>query len=62
MISQIIFIVVLIAAIVSFWRAVSRISKNIHLGRALDRTDNPGERWKTMFMVAIGQSKMVKRP
>jgi heterodisulfide reductase subunit C len=62
MISQIIFIVVLGVAIVCFWKAVSRISKNIHLGRPLDRTDNPSERWKTMFLVAIGQSKMVKRP
>lgn len=62
MISQIIFIVILLAAIVSFWRAVNRISKNINLGRPLERNDHPSERWKTMFMVAIGQSKMVKRP
>ncbi|HTB30605.1 MAG TPA: (Fe-S)-binding protein [Bacteroidia bacterium] len=62
MISQIVFTLILIAAIVSFWRAVSRISKNINLGRPLDRTDRSSERWKTMFMVAIGQSKMVKRP
>jgi len=62
MISQIIFIIILLVAIVSFWRAVSRISKNINLGRPLDRTDNAAQRWKTMFMVAIGQSKMVKRP
>lgn len=62
MVSQIIFILVLAIAIISFWLAVNRISKNIHLGRPLDRTDNPSERWKTMLMVAIGQSKMVKRP
>jgi len=62
MISQIIFIIILLAATVSFWRAVSRISKNINLGRPLERKDHPSERWKTMFMVAIGQSKMVKRP
>jgi len=62
MISQVIFILILIVAIVSFWRAVRRIANNINLGRALDIKDNPSERWKTMFMVAIGQSKMVKRP
>jgi heterodisulfide reductase subunit C len=61
-ISQIIFILVLGVAIVSFWRAVSRISKNINLGRPLEINDHLAERWKTMFMVAIGQSKMVKRP
>jgi len=62
MVSQIIFIIVLGVAIVCFWRAVSRISKNIHLGKPLDINDHPSERWKTMFLVAIGQSKMVKRP
>src|SRR6185312_7371184 len=62
MVSQIIFILILATAIISFWRAVNRISKNINLGRPLDRKDHPAERWKTMLMVAIGQSKMVKRP
>ena len=62
MISQIIFIVILAAAIFFFWRAVKRISDNINLGRPLEIKDHPAERWKTMFMVAIGQSKMVKRP
>ncbi|HTB05633.1 MAG TPA: (Fe-S)-binding protein [Bacteroidia bacterium] len=62
MLQQIIFSLVLLAAIISFTIAVRKISRNINLGKPLDRTDNPGERWKTMFMVAIGQSKMVKRP
>src|ERR1700756_2039471 len=60
--SQIIFAIVLITAIVLFAKAVGKVSRNIKLGKPFDRTDNPGERWKTMFMVAIGQSKMVKRP
>ena len=62
MISQIIFIVVLIAAIVSFTLAVRRISSNIKLGKPFEVTGDSGERWKTMFLVAIGQSKMVARP
>ena len=62
MISQIIFSLILIAAIISFWRAAGKISRNIKLGKPFDRTDHPSERWKAMFMVAIGQSKMVKRP
>lgn len=62
MISQIIFILILGLAIVSFWRAVNRISKNIHLGKPLNINDNIAQRWKTMLLVAIGQSKMVKRP
>ncbi|HSY77917.1 MAG TPA: (Fe-S)-binding protein, partial [Bacteroidia bacterium] len=62
MISQIIFALVLITAIVLFTKAVGKISRNIKLGKPFDRSDRSGDRWKAMFMVAIGQSKMVKRP
>jgi heterodisulfide reductase subunit C len=62
MISQIIFALILLAAIVLFTINVRKISRNINLGRAFDRSDQSGKRWSTMFMVAIGQSKMVKRP
>lgn len=61
-IGNIIFIVVLAAAIGLFWRNVAKIRRNIKLGRDIDRTDNPGERWKIMGRVALGQSKMVTRP
>jgi|SRR6185437_2209687 len=61
-IEQIIFTVVLIAAVVLFTLNARKISRNINLGRPLDRKDQPGKRWSTMFMVAIGQSKMVTRP
>ncbi len=62
MISQIIFTLILITAIVMFTMAVRKISRNIKLGKQFDRTDRSGDRWRAMFMVAIGQSKMVKRP
>ncbi len=62
MISQIIFIVVLLAAVISFWLAVRRISNNIKLGRPVEVAGDSAQRWKTMFLVAIGQSKMVTRP
>jgi len=62
MVSQIIFAIVLIAAIVFFTQAVRKISRNIKLGKPFDRSDRSGDRWKAMFMVAIGQSKMVTRP
>jgi heterodisulfide reductase subunit C len=60
--SQVVFILILGAAIVSFINAVGRIVHNIKLGKPLEIKDHPSERWKTMFLVAIGQSKMVKRP
>jgi len=62
MISRILFILFLAAAIFLFVKNVSRISRNIKLGRELDRTDSPSQRWMTMIRVALGQSKMVARP
>ncbi len=38
------------------------VIRNIHLGRDINRSDNKADRWKTMFRVALGQSKMVTRP
>jgi heterodisulfide reductase subunit C len=62
MLEQIIFTIILLAAIALFTVNVRKISRNINLGRPLERNDQPGKRWSTMFLVAIGQSKMVKRP
>jgi heterodisulfide reductase subunit C len=62
MISSILFTLLLIAAIALFYRNVSIISKNIKLGKKLAIKDNKPLRWKTMFLVAIGQSQMRKRP
>ena len=45
-----------------FYSNVKKIIRNINLGGAIDRKDNAKERWKNMAMIALGQSKMVKRP
>ncbi len=62
MIGQILFIIILAAAVYLFSKNVGKIRRNILLGRDTDRSDNPALRWKTMAKVALGQSKMVKRP
>src|SRR6202012_4922535 len=62
MIYQAIFIIILVAAVYLFSKNAGKIRRNILLGRDTDRSDNTGERWKTMLKVAFGQSKMVKRP
>jgi heterodisulfide reductase subunit C len=62
MIAQLIFILILSAAVYLFGKNVSKIRRNILLGRDADRSDNPALRWKTMAKVALGQTKMVKRP
>ncbi len=62
MIGQIVFFIVLAAAVYLFSRNVGRIKRNIFLGKDINRSDNAALRWKTMAMVALGQSKMSKRP
>ncbi|MDF3076469.1 MAG: Fe-S oxidoreductase [Sphingobacteriaceae bacterium] len=62
MIEQGIFLVIVIAAVVLFSINVKKIIRNINLGRPLDRSDRPGERWATMLKVAFGQTKMAARP
>src|ERR1700760_1926274 len=62
MIGQLLFIIVLAAAIYLFSKNVGAIRRNILLGKDTDRSDNPTLRWKTMAKIALGQTKMVKRP
>jgi heterodisulfide reductase subunit C len=45
-----------------FARNVKKLKRNINLGRDINRSDNASVRWKNMTMIALGQSKMVKRP
>jgi heterodisulfide reductase subunit C len=61
-VENILFIVILAAAVFLFSRNVQRISRNIALGKDSGRNDRKGERWKTMTRVAMGQSKMMTRP
>jgi len=62
MVLQVIFLLIAAAAIAFFTKNAGKISRNIHLGKATDRSDRPQERLMTMLKVAFGQSKMVKRP
>lgn len=62
MISSIVFIIVLGVAGFIFAKKVGFIRRNINLGRDIDRSDRPKERWMTMARVAMGQSKMSARP
>lgn len=62
MIGQLVFVIILAAAVYLFTRNAGKIRRNILLGRDTDRSDNPALRWKTMAKIALGQTKMVKRP
>lgn len=59
---NIFFAIILILGVGYFTLNVKKIIRNIKLGRDINRSDNPSERWKNMAMIALGQSKMVKRP
>ena len=59
---NILFFIILSIGIGYFAVNVKKIIRNIKLGQDVDRSDNPSERWKNMAMIALGQSKMVKRP
>ncbi|UUC44995.1 (Fe-S)-binding protein [Flavobacterium cerinum] len=59
---NILFAIILVLGIGYFVRNVKKLIRNIKLGQDVDRTDNPKERWRNMAMIALGQSKMVKRP
>jgi Fe-S oxidoreductase len=61
-IDNIIFFILLIAGFGLFAKSLQKIYRNIRLGREINRSDRKGERWETMARVAMGQSKMVKRP
>ncbi|MFV8325825.1 4Fe-4S dicluster domain-containing protein [Flavobacterium sp. ZS1P14] len=45
-----------------FYINIKKIIRNINLGAAINRKDNAKVRWENMAMIALGQSKMVKRP
>jgi heterodisulfide reductase subunit C len=59
---NILFAILLIVGFGFFAASVKKIIRNINLGVDVDRKDNPKARWMNMAMIALGQSKMVKRP
>jgi heterodisulfide reductase subunit C len=61
-IDNILFAIILLVGIGFFARNVKKLKRNINLGRDINRSDNASVRWKNMTMIALGQSKMVKRP
>ena len=59
---NILFAIVLILGIGFFGSNVKKLLRNIKLGKDIDRSDNSSLRWKNMAKIALGQSKMVRRP
>jgi heterodisulfide reductase subunit C len=61
-IDNILFVLILAAGAGFFTKNVIKLVRNIKLGKSVDRNDHKKERWKNMAMIALGQSKMVRRP
>lgn len=59
---NIFFALLLIIGFGYFTINVKKLVRNIKLGKDINRSDNSSARWKNMMMIALGQSKMVKRP
>ena len=61
-IPNIAFAVLFFALVGLFVRNVRRIIRNIKLGKPANRSDQPKKRWLHMTRIALGQSKMVRKP
>jgi len=61
-IPNIIFAIILVTGIGYFARNIKKIIRNIKLGQKVDASDHKSQRWANMARIALGQSKMVRRP
>lgn len=62
MASQIIFIILSLTGIALFAFNLRKVIRNIKIGTAVNRNDQPAKRLVTMLKVAFGQTKMAARP
>ncbi|MFS4481676.1 4Fe-4S dicluster domain-containing protein [Hyunsoonleella sp. 2307UL5-6] len=56
------FAIALILGVGYFTKNIKKLVRNIKLGNDVDASDNKSERWKNVVNIALGQSKMVRRP
>jgi len=61
-IDNILFVILLALGFGFFAINIKKIVRNIKLGKDINRNDNPAARWNNMALIALGQSKMVRRP
>lgn len=62
MASQIIFILLTLGGVGLFTYNLRKVIRNIKIGKAENRNDQPAKRLTTMLKVAFGQTKMAARP
>ena len=59
---NILFALLLFLGVGFFVKNIKKLVRNIGLGKNIERNDNKSERWSQMAKIALGQSKMVRRP
>ncbi|MEZ5046915.1 MAG: (Fe-S)-binding protein [Chitinophagaceae bacterium] len=59
---QLLFLILSATAIFFFIKKIKTIRRNILLGKDIDLNDQANLRWKNMFLNALGQKKMFKKP
>jgi ferredoxin len=60
-VQQILFVIILGAAVYFIRKRVVRIRENIRIGKKNEIKDHPNQRLKNVLLIAFGQKKMVKR-
>ncbi|PHN93324.1 Fe-S oxidoreductase [Maribacter sp. 6B07] len=59
---NVIFVILLVVGVGFFVKNISKLKRNIFLGKEASLNDNKPQRWKNMAKIALGQTKMVVRP
>lgn len=59
---NVIFVILLVVGVGFFVKNITKLKRNIFLGKDASLTDNKPQRWKNMAKIALGQTKMVVRP
>ena len=59
---QILFVIAAVVTVWMFSRKAMAIRRNILLGKDENYYDHPADRWRNVFLLALGQKKMFRRP
>jgi heterodisulfide reductase subunit C/nitrate reductase gamma subunit len=62
LISEIIFCLLTLLSLGLFVQKILRIRRSILLGKTADLNDHPGQRWRNVILLALGQKKMFQKP
>ncbi|MFT4093790.1 MAG: (Fe-S)-binding protein [Niabella sp.] len=61
-VQQILFVLLMVAAVILFYKRITGIRRNINLGRNEKISDHPLQRWNNVVLLALGQKKMFRNP